>query len=604
MTCTPARSRACTTPRTCPSVNWWLMACEPSRRVESVIRRSRSPPAVGVWANTSDSVTSSVTTGTSSGRMVMSPMSDTGLLRVGADADERVRDVAELGRRLPRGRDAEPVGDHDVADPGRGRGDDVEVARVVGQVVAAALDLDRHEHAGHALPEVAGVVELGIGPQVVAGHVVLHLRDHRVDRREEPVLQQARFGSLRRDRAEDRVAHHQRRLHRVQDDDRLAPLGATDHLERLRGRLGELGDVRAGAGPGGPARDRRDDLGVRHGHDRGDGLDHRRGGLATAGDHVDVYRVEVEVEVDRRAEVRPDRGRGEVDGQDAGLRVARCVRRVRLGRGALEHDVGQLVLGEQPVHALGTGLQAERPRPAQTVGCRVDTDHPARVQHVAATHQLEHQVGADVAGADDGGGARGPGAGGHDAPQAVRTVQTKRAVTLPSPANVAVKVSPAATADMAQTAPGSTTWPASRVTPRAPTVLASQTRELTGEPRTAPPAPVPTTSPLRWKVAPARRRSTAPTSVGVDPSTTAPELALSAMVSNRRIFQSWIRLSTISRAGSTKSTARSASCTVTPGPLSGFFSTKAISGSMRGWTNRSTGIGMCSRWKKSSSRWP
>src|SRR6478752_10551719 len=80
-------------------------------------------------------------------------------------------------------------------------------------------------------------------------------------------------------------------------------------------------------------------------------------------------------------------------------------------------------------------------------------------------------------------------------------VQTKRAVTLPSPANVAVKVSPAATGTIAHKAPGSTTWPDSRVTPRAPTVLASQTRELTGEPRTAPPAPVPTTSPLRWKVA-------------------------------------------------------------------------------------------------------
>src|SRR6478752_10889282 len=112
-------------------------------------------------------------------------------------------------------------------------------------------------------------------------------------------------------------------------------------------------------------------------------------------------------------------------------------------------------------------------------------------------------------------------------------VQTKRAVTLPSPANVAVKVSPAATGDMAHTDPGSTTAPLSRVTPRAPTVLAIQTREFSREPSTAPPAPVPTTSPLRWKVAPARRRSTAPTSVGVDPSTTAPELALSAMVSNR-----------------------------------------------------------------------
>ena len=77
MTCTPAVSRACTTPRTCSSVYWCCIACEPSRRVESVIRRSVSPPAVGRCARTSVSVTGSVTTGVSSGRMVMSPMAQT-----------------------------------------------------------------------------------------------------------------------------------------------------------------------------------------------------------------------------------------------------------------------------------------------------------------------------------------------------------------------------------------------------------------------------------------------------------------------------------------------------------------------------------------------
>ena len=61
-----------------------------------------------------------------------------------------------------------------------------------------------------------------------------------------------------------------------------------------------------------------------------------------------------------------------------------------------------------------------------------------------------------------------------------------------------------------------------------------------------------------------------------------PEDALSATVSNRPIFQSRIRLSTISSAGRTKSTAAIASGTVTPGRAA-TFRTKATSGSIRGW---------------------
>ncbi len=68
------------------------------------------------------------------------------------------------------------------------------------------------------------------------------------------------------------------------------------------------------------------------------------------------------------------------------------------------------------------------------------------------------------------------------------------------------------------------------------------------------------------------------------------------MVSKMPMRQSLIRESTISSAGSTKSTARAASAAVTPGPVSGRPSTKATSGSMRGCRNRPAGIGWCSRW--------
>ncbi|MEU5592989.1 hypothetical protein [Streptomyces sp. NPDC020298] len=60
------------------------------------------------------------------------------------------------------------------------------------------------------------------------------------------------------------------------------------------------------------------------------------------------------------------------------------------------------------------------------------------------------------------------------------------------------------------------------------------------------------------------------------------ELALSATVSTSVIFQSRIRLSTISTAGATASVAPSTSSTVTPGPRSGSARRKQISGSMRG----------------------
>ncbi len=86
------------------------------------------------------------------------------------------------------------------------------------------------------------------------------------------------------------VAHDQRRLGRVEDDDRLALLGAADLLDRAGGGAGEFVDVLAGAradrlGGGGG-----DDLGVGHRLHAGHRRDHRDGGLAAAGDHVDVHR--------------------------------------------------------------------------------------------------------------------------------------------------------------------------------------------------------------------------------------------------------------------------------------------------------------------------
>ncbi|MNI45837.1 hypothetical protein D3C76_984690 [compost metagenome] len=50
-------------------------------------------------------------------------------------------------------------------------------------------------------------------------------------------------------------------------------------------------------------------------------------------------------------------------------------------------------VGHGHAHALGAG---------QTVGGRVDADHDRHFQVFGVTQDLDHQVGADVAGTDDG----------------------------------------------------------------------------------------------------------------------------------------------------------------------------------------------------------
>ena len=169
---------------------------------------------------------------------------------------------------------------------------------------------------------------------------------------------------------------------------------------------------------------------------------------------------------------------------------------------------------------------------------------------------------------------------------------------------MAVTVSPGPTGTDAVTEPGRITCPASSSTPRAPTVLASHTSARSGEPSTAPQAPVPASSPFLCRLHPASRRSTASSAAGLLPSTTPPEEALSAMVSASPIFQSLIRESISSSAGSTKATAAIASATVTPGPRSGRASTNAVSGSTRGCRKPDSGIGSYSGQNIRSSRCP
>src|SRR6266540_336985 len=99
-----------------------------------------------------------------------------------------------------------------LADPDRRGGHDVEVAGVARQIVAGTLDLDEH---GHLL-----VVVDRLATQAVAGHVAAHRLDHLAHRGGD------RLAVHRAGQGVDSVAHHDRRLGRVQDDDRLGVLGA------------------------------------------------------------------------------------------------------------------------------------------------------------------------------------------------------------------------------------------------------------------------------------------------------------------------------------------------------------------------------------------
>ncbi|MNN05508.1 hypothetical protein D3C81_1182730 [compost metagenome] len=133
---------------------------------------------------------------------------------------------------------------------------------------------------------------------------------------------------------------------------------------------------------------------------------HRNGRLAAAGDHVDVELLEVLLQVDHRHAIGAYRGRGQVDHAKSGLVAPqeRVVLHMRRGTGSVEDEV-DLVKDRQAGQALhafmGSG-HAQSCCAGQTVGRRVDTDHGGHFQMLRVAHHLDHQVGADIAGADDG----------------------------------------------------------------------------------------------------------------------------------------------------------------------------------------------------------
>ncbi len=217
-------------------------------------------------------------------------------------------------------------------------------------------------------------------------------------------------GALRQAR-EHRVAHHDRRLGRVQDDDRLAT------APRRRSPAAPCDVVLVNSsmfcrvpGPADLRRHRRHHLRVRQRlHRPAHRVDHRRGRLAPAGDHVDVRRVQVLGQVHRRDHLRPARRRRQVDRDDPGLGVLLVVAHVHVGAGRVEHHVDVVRVVQDPLRTLMRALDPQRSSPAPgrpTPGrCPTSATSSSGVVpdagRVGALQQLHHQVRADVAGPQD-----------------------------------------------------------------------------------------------------------------------------------------------------------------------------------------------------------
>ncbi|MGF6659587.1 hypothetical protein QF000_001231 [Paraburkholderia atlantica] len=101
----------------------------------------------------------------------------------------------------------------------------------------------------------------------------------------------------------------------------------------------------------------------------------------------------------------PDRGRRQIDQANARLASAqeRIVLHVRAGRGRVEHEIDVSKHGQtgQTFDAFMRGSNAKPRGARETVGVRIDADHRRDFEMLAVTQDLDHQIGADVAGADD-----------------------------------------------------------------------------------------------------------------------------------------------------------------------------------------------------------
>ena len=154
-------------------------------------------------------------------------------------------------------------------------------------------------------------------------------------------------------------------------------------------------------GPAERESDGRHGLGVAKVRDPADGRHDRDRGLRAARDQRDLGCSSVLFEVDRRHDRRPERGGGEVDARDPVLGQQAGVLGMGVCRGRIERQVDALDQVEERRQAAVGGDMPVLASAPQPVRLRVDPCHAGQLQR-GAPLDLDHEVGADVARADDG----------------------------------------------------------------------------------------------------------------------------------------------------------------------------------------------------------
>src|SRR4029078_3096755 len=212
-----------------------------------------------------------------------------------------------------------------------------------------------------------------------------------------------------------------------------------------------------------------------------------------------------------------------------------CPRRRRV-----EHDLDVVKVGHRgkAVDALVGDGNSYPPRASQPIGVGVDTDHRWDLEILGGAQNLDHQIGPDIAGSDDGHfGFR------HD-----RSLRENVADTSPSGAISARIRVPGGVATIGPRAPDKMTCPARSGSPNDAAVRANHANALSGSPRHAEPDPSETRLSLTYMRIVALRGSKSQRLNRLLPRTNTPLEALSATVSVIVRSQLAMRLSTISRA--------------------------------------------------------
>ena len=287
----------------------------------------------------------------------------------------------------------------------RRRCHDIEVPRVGGQVIGGAFNLK--EYRGLKSAEVANTRYMQAFPRPhtlklrgllhpVARHVLPDARNHGVDRARNTGLV---CGLGQRDH---RVTHDQRRLGRIEQDNRFRADCSAELLEGACGRLGEFVDVGSRARPCRSRSDCCDNFRIVDRRDAADGRDDRDRRLSPAGHHVQIVRAEVRLKVHDRDGIGAERRGRQVDHTLTVRGEHGVMAHVRLCGSCIEEQryAPELRALHQAIEPAVECEHAHTPGPRQPVRAGIDANEYCRFQKSRAACELQQQIRADIPGSE------------------------------------------------------------------------------------------------------------------------------------------------------------------------------------------------------------